>query len=109
MRRKTPSAQIQNPAEFFVQEKRNKASRTIFGGGFTQQDAQAVGRAGGLAPQRRPAIEQQVQQAQAPVVTPITPQLPASEQLFSRDIPITVDPKVMTVLVNRIAAKEDDQ
>jgi len=113
LRKGTPLAQRQNPAEFFVQERRSKASEAIFGGGFTQQDAAAVGRTGGLAPQQQPVTQQQP--AQAPTVAPITPQAaqapqPAGEQpLFSRNIPIDLDDEVRDVLVERAAAISDDQ
>lgn len=98
LRRATPQAQRQNPAEFFVQEERGKANQAIFGGGFTQQDAAAVGKAGGLVPQA------QAPQAQAPQV-----QAPSDSAAFSRDIPIEVEPKVLDVLIERAAAIEDDQ
>lgn len=97
LRRKTPSAQRQNPAEFFVQEKRSKASRTVFGGGFTQQDAQAVGRAAGL-PAQTTGAQRTVVQSTA-----------GESAAFSREIPIELDPKVRDVLVERAAAIEDDQ
>lgn len=121
LRKASSVAQRQNPAEFFVQEKRSKLSETLFGGGFTQQDAAAVGRVGGLVPQRKPAREiiSGVGGQQAPSVgrgtPPITPerpqvQVPTSEQpLFSRNIPIELDKKVRDVLVERAASIEDDQ